>query len=508
MTVDAPAPQRGAPERIGALPPPPGEVRRWVQRGRDAHPAALLLGAAIVVWVAVFAYLVVRRHDRFWDTDFDMGIHDQAIWLLARGRGFLTVRGLQAFGHHATPGYYLLAPASWLGAGPNFLNVLQVTVLALGSIPVYLIARARGLGPWVSAALGTAFLLHPALQFLAWELFHPEVLAITPLLCAYLCATRRSWRWFTLWVVLAVAWKEDVALAVIVLGLIIAWRGDRRVGLTTAGLALVWFVAVAFIVLPAINGGVLQSEGIYSGVGGSAGGIVDTALSDPGQVTTRVFGSESGDFAWKLLMPFGLVPLLAPVALLIGAPQFLLDVISDVPWTRSITFHYAALPLTAITIAMVEGVALLGRRGGRLVRFAAPAVVLACAVYGTIAWGPSPVGAEYRKGWWPPSVDTRLDAKQAAIDAVPDDAAVSASYTLVPHLTHRAEIYSFPNPWRPANWGVPGSDTRNPERIDWIVIDRQVVGDARALLDRILSGPDFKVVFDRDDLLVARRVHG
>lgn len=504
MTVDAQAPQRGTPDASTTSVP----ARRLTERARDAHPAAFVLGAAVVIWIATFAFLVVRRHDRFWDIDFDMGIHDQAIWLLARGRGFVTVRGLQAFGHHATPGYFLLAPASWLGAGPNFLNVMQVTVLALGAFPVYLIARARGVSPWASAALGTAFLLHPALQFFAWELFHPEVIAITPLLCAYLCATRRSWRWFAVWVVLAVAWKEDVALAVIVLGLIIAWRGDRRVGLTTAGLALVWFVAMTFIVMPAINGGALQSEGIYSGVGGSASGILDTALSDPGRITARVFGSESGNFAWKLLLPFGLVPLLAPVVLLVGAPQFVLDVISDVPWTRTITFHYAVLPLTAITIAMVEGVAFLGRRGGQLVRVAAPAAVVACSVYGTIAWGPSPVGAEYRKGWWPPVVDARLAAKRAAIDAVPEGASVSASYTLVPHLTHRAEIYSFPNPWRPANWGVPGSPSRSPKRVDWIVIDRQILGREQGLLARILSRGNFKVVLDRDDLIVARRVHG
>jgi uncharacterized membrane protein len=508
VTVDAPAPQRGTPDESTTSAPTLGWARRLTDRTRDVHPAAFALGAAVVIWIATFAFLVVRRHDRFWDVDFDMGIQDQAVWLLARGRGFVTVRGLQVFGHHATPGYFLLAPASWFGAGPDFLNIVQVTVLALGAFPVYLIARARGVAPWAAAALGTAFLLHPALQFFAWELFHPEVLAITPLLCAYLCATRRSWGWFAAWAVLAVAWKEDVALAVIVLGLIIAWRGDRRVGLTTAGLALMWFVAVTFIVMPAINGGALQSEGIYSGVGGSAGGIVDTALSDPGRITARVFSPESGDFTWKLLAPFGLVPLLAPLVLLVGAPQFVLDVMSDVPWTRAITFHYAALPLLAITIAMVEGVAFLSRRGGRFVRVAAPAVVLACSVYGTIAWGPSPVGAEYHEGWWPPAVDTRLATKQAAIDAVPEGASVSASYTLVPHLTHRAEIYSFPNPWRPANWGVPGSTSRSPKGVDWIVIDREILGPEQRLLARILDSGNFKVVLDRDDLIVARRVRG
>ena len=109
------------------------------------HPAVLALTAFAATWVVVFGVLVVRRHHGFWDVDFDMGIQDQSIWLLAHGRGFMTVRGLQVFGHHATPAYFLLVPAYWLGAGPDFLNVFQVVVLALGVVPLYLLARERDL---------------------------------------------------------------------------------------------------------------------------------------------------------------------------------------------------------------------------------------------------------------------------------------------------------------------------------------------------------------------------
>src|SRR5262245_44525610 len=93
------------------------------------HPAVLALAAFAATWIVTFGVLVVRRHHGFWDVDFDMGIQDQSIWLLAHGRGFMTVRGLQVFGHHATPAYYLLVPAYWLGAGPDVLNVFQVVVL-------------------------------------------------------------------------------------------------------------------------------------------------------------------------------------------------------------------------------------------------------------------------------------------------------------------------------------------------------------------------------------------
>jgi uncharacterized membrane protein len=484
---------------------------RPVARLRRLHPAEVALGLAIVVWIVTFAVLVVRRQDRFWSVDFDMGIYDQAVWLLARGHDFITVRGLPVFGHHATFGLLLFAPASWLGAGPSFLNVVQVSVLALGAVPLYLLGRSRALGQWAAAALATAFLLHPALQFLGWELFHPESIAITPLLCAYLCAVRRSWRWFALWAVVAVSFKEDLALAVVVLGLVIALRprrqsGDRRAGLITAGVAALWFLAVTQLLLPTVSGHPAHYEALYSGVGGSPAGVVETAFRDPGEITSRVLSSESGEFAWKLLAPFGFTGVLAPGMLAIGVPQFGADVLSDAPWTRAINYHYAALPLAAVALAMVEGAAFLVRRFGGAARWIVPGVVLACALAACIAWGPSPIGGEYRNGWWPPDSDPRLGAKRAAVALVPDDASASAVYTFVPHLSEREQIYTFPNPWRASNWGYHDHDTHDPRSVDWLVIDRAAVGaQDQAVLDRILRSGRWDVVRDSDGILVARR---
>ena len=329
---------------------------------------------------------------------------------------------------------------------------------------------------------------------------------MTPLLCAYLCAVRRSWGWFAMWAVLAVSFKEDVAIALVVLGLLIALRGDRKIGLVTAGAAAAWFVLVVWVMIPAVSGGSAHYEALYGGVGGSAGGMIETAFNDPGNITGRVLSDESGDFAWKLAAPFGLAPVLAPAALALGLPQFFLDVVSDVPWTRTITYRYAALPLVALTIAMVEGVAFLRRRVGRVAEVVAATFVTGCAVFGTLAWGPSPVGAEYDEGWWPPPTDTRLDAKRAAIDRVPDDASVSASYTFVPQLSRRAEIYSFPNPWRTANWGTPDSKRRDPSRVDWLVIDcLPMTPEDRAFVASIVAD-GFEVVSQREGVLLARRV--
>jgi hypothetical protein len=125
----------------------------------------------------------------------------------------------------------------------------------------------------------------------------------------------------------------------------------------------------------------------------------------------------------------------------------------------------------------------------------------------TTAWGPSPIGDEYRHGVWALTAPARLGSGHEALHRVPAGAAVSASYNLVAQLSERAEIYSFPNPWETRNFGIDGWPRRDPARVQWLVVDRAVLGPPdRALLDQILASGKFRVVYDRDDYVVARRI--
>lgn len=469
--------------------------------------ATLALIGMIALWVAIMGILVWRRHDRFGSFGFDMGIYDQAVWLAAHGESFITVRGLDLFGHHANVAFYLLAPFSWLGAGPHFLNLLQVASLALSAVPLYLLGRDRLASPWLALVIPAAFLLHPSTQFLAWELFHPETMAITPLLFAYWAATRQRWGWYAGLMVFAVAWKEDVALAAFMIGLVVLVRGHRRAGLTTMGLSLGWFLFVNRILLTAVNGHGAFYDQFYGDLGNNPFEIVGTAVSDPGVVIERVTSPDSLEFLWQLAAPFGLVPLLAPLVLLLGVPQLVADLLSIHSFTREITFHYAAMPMAALALAAVEGLGWLRRRipwsGGTAV---VAAVVMVSAVLGTVQWGPSPIGARYDQGYWPKAGDPAKTAKELAVAVVPDSAGVSATYAFVAHLSHRRNVYEFPNPFHERNWGVRGEDTHSPRIVDWLVADVRSMGqEDRELAESIVRSPDWEIVLEHDGVTVARR---
>src|SRR5687767_9626670 len=158
---------------------------------------ALTLALLILGYVAVFGFLTVRQHARFATFGFDMGIHDQGIWLLSRFREpFVTVRGLHYLGHHLNLVSLLFVPAYWFGAGPPFLFVVETVFLGLGAVPVFLLARDVVGGRWAPVVPAAAYLLHPTVSWINWWHFHPEALAITPLLWSLWFAHRRRWGWF------------------------------------------------------------------------------------------------------------------------------------------------------------------------------------------------------------------------------------------------------------------------------------------------------------------------
>lgn len=459
-----------------------------------------------MVWVAIFGLLVYRRHDRFGSFAFDMGIYDQSVWLLARGHQFVTVRGLDVFGHHVNVGLFLLAPFSWLGvAGPHFMNLLQTASLGLGAVPLYMLARHRTRRPWLALVPAVAFLVHPTTQFLAWELFHPDAMAITPFLFAYLAAVHRRWRWYAGLLGLAMAWKEDVALAAVVLGLLLFRRGERRAGAWTIGVGLGWYLFSSRLLLYVMNGHGPFYDEFFGPLGSSPLEIARTAIVDPSAVVERFTAPGTGNFLWKLAAPFGLVALAAPSMLLIGLPQAVGDLLSFQTFTRQPMFHYAALPLAALALASVEA---LGRLATvRRLLAGAAVLMLASGLLATLRAGPSPIGAAYDERFWKLDEDPRQAAFEAAVDLVPDGARVSATYQLVPHLTQRRGVYDFPNPFVDRNWGISGEGAHDPRTVEWLALDtRTVRGDDRQLLEQLLSSDEFAVRLDRDGILVAERV--
>jgi len=473
----------------------------WMRR-RD--PARWVLGTLVGLWATVFITLGWIRHARFATVSFDLGIYDQGVWLLSHFKTFDTVKGLPLFGHHMNLVLVLLAPFYRLGAGPEFLLVVQVGAQASGALAVFLLARDRLDERWLAVALAAVLLLNPTYQFLTWEFFHPDALAVAPLLFAYWAARAERWGWFALAALLALACKEDVAPAIAIVGILVTVRGHRWIGSAVAVVGTGWFLLSTRVLMPAFLGGLHPFYDSYFGEFGKGfANVTGNVVAHPVRAAHAATRDDRLHYYKMMLAPFAFIPLFALPTFLVAVPMLAINALTSFPYARDYRYHYSALVFAGLMVATVEAVAFLGRRRG--LRRVLVGLVVASALASSVAWGPSPISVKYRSGIWPLADGPRTGARRAAVAMVPEGQPVAASYYFVPHVAHRDKVYDFPEPWAAVNWGIAGEGLHDPGGVRWILVDRQLfsVYD-RALVARLL-GSEFTVRYDVDDIVVAER---
>jgi uncharacterized membrane protein len=280
---------------------------------------------------------------------------------------------------------------------------------------------------------------------------------------------------------------------------------DRRMALLVSALGIVWYVVSTRLIIPAFNRGLepFYIEYFYGHYGSNTREIVESIMTRPDRVVSDATQPDRLRFYRDLLLPWGGLPLGGLAELAMAGPQMLASVIGTSPYARTIRYQYTSVMIAPITIAAVEATAWMWKY--RLVRRYLVPWLLVFAYVTNIAWSPSPISAN--DGVWA-QASPRHEAMNEAVDIVPDDASVSATYSLLPHLSQREQIYNWPNPWVPSYWSND-DDYRlpDPSAIEYLVVDRlQVGGEQTELLDSLI-GPDgdYEVIYERDDVIVGRR---
>jgi uncharacterized membrane protein len=380
---------------------------------------------------------------------------------------------------------------------------------------VYLIARDRFSSPWMGCLFATCYLVYAPVEWLSWAMFHPEALIVLPFLWAWRFATTQRWPWYGAMLLTCLVMREDVALAVLVLGLVVAIvhrrdpdrRRIRWIAAGTSALGLVWYLVATKVVIPHFDHGLapFYMKDFYGDYGGTLPSVVRTVLLHPNRVISDATQPDRLRFYRDLILPYGGLPMLGVVPLLAAGPQMLASIIGSSPYARMIHYQYVSVLVAPITIAAIEGAWLIWRF--RIVRRVLPWWLLMSAYVTNIAWSPSPIGSGYGESWSGPSA--RTASMDRAIALVPSAASVSATYHLLPHLSHREHVYDWPNPFEPQVWGNDGCDhLPDPTTVQYVVLDRQDVGDDQVpLVDAMLApGGTFRTLFDENDVVVAERV--
>jgi uncharacterized membrane protein len=464
----------------------------------------LLLWAAIAAYATGFSALSVLRHRAFATGRFDLGNMVQTVWSTAHGDP-LRMTGLRGdqvsrLGAHFDPILAVFAPLWLAWPSPDVLLVAQAVAIALGALPVYLLARKHLGSERAGLGFALAYLIYPPTQWLTLNEFHPVALACPLLLFAIWYLDEGRLLPFLVFAALAATTKEEIALVVAGLGIWYAVAHGRRLegaAVAAAGVAVA-LVAIE-VVIPHFNrAGTSSFLTRYSEVGSTPGGIVHTAVSDPWRIVTTALTGRGLGYVARLVLPLGLLVLLAPVLLVAALPELAVNALSAATTQTSIRFHYTAGLIPVLVAAAVLGAARLARSRPNV---PVVTIAVAVAVASSYALGPVPLwryfpgGEQHQAHAAEVSAHDRIAAR--ALRLVPPHAVISATNSLGAHLSARRRVLSFPY-LQDAQWVA--ADETSPG-----YADRLAPLPAAVQLSWLRRNPEWRLVFERDGILIFQR---
>lgn len=422
-----------------------------------------------VIHAAWFSYVHLDMYRGLGTFSYDVGLYDQGVWLLSRGHApFVTLMGRNLFGDHASFILVLLVPLFWVIPGTPTLLAVQAIAVSTAALPIHHFARQR-LGSGAFGALfAVAWLLNPAVTGTNLENFHPDAFLGLFLSLALFAAFNRRWRLYAVAILLCLLVKEDVLLVIVPLGVFVAIRMDRRKGLLTVLAAMAATLVGMFLVMRSLTG-VPTRNGWRIPFGGVTGLIRET-FTRPINVARYVWSDNRPLYLAQLTVPLAGLFFLAPLVAMIAVPVLASNVLSTFWYQHSIHYHYSMVVMPVLMFASVLGLERLNMRR----RGAVAAVVLALTTVTWVGWGTHPLSIDPTR-----SLTARNPVAQAGreiVREVPDDAVVSVYDALTTHVTHRKEVYFFPNPFSALYYGVDSSldGSRLPaaDRVEFVVLPR------------------------------------
>jgi uncharacterized membrane protein len=422
----------------------------------------LLTVALMLLFVIILGAYAIMTHLTYGTYAEDMGIMDQVLWNTAHGHFWQEticnsvsdtncLAGASRWAIHFEPTMLLLVPIYVVAPDPRTLQLIQIVGVALGALPAYWLGARRLSSAVGGVCIAALYLCMPILRSATLSDFHMVTLAAPTLMFALWYMEDRNDRGLFISLLLAIGMKEQIPLDVFMIGLWIAIGQRRwRCGIQVMLLAIAWLALALTVMHLASPLGVSPSTGRYDGVLGTLSKI-PLLWQDTARRT----------YLLDLLANTGGICLLAPWVLVMAGPSILVNALSDYPNQYAGLYHYNADIAPFLVLATLEGVVVLLvliRRITRRIEFIDPANILrSCmrplflctVILFAITFAPAHSIAyssinPNRLGAWP-EITAHVQLAKHFLTQIPSTASVSAQAELVPHLSHRVDIYQFPD---------------------------------------------------------------
>lgn len=451
--------------------------------------------------------LTLHRHFTFYSS-YDQGIFNQVFWNSIRGNWFQSTLSSQLstnaihggevpdvayrrLGQHFTPALLLWLPIYYLFPYPATLTVLQVIFVTAAGLVLFALARVY-LEPAIASLITVSFYGANAILGPTWGNFH-DISQIPLFVFSLLLAMeKRSWRLFAILAVCVLAVREDSGITLFGIGVyLILSRRYPRIGLLVCLGSLLYVLTLTNLIMPLFSDDIsqrfmIENFGQYAeGDRASTLEIMINMITNPGLVISEIFTPLGATFKYLLgqWLPLALIPVVAPGAWMISLFPLLKLFLSQGDLVLSISIRYAM----SVTPGLFYGSILWWRGQGfgnfnksiadckprklrpKFRRFWIFCICLSTLF--TITSNPSdtlyfliPTAI---KPWVlvsAPQQWQHTEKIEALLAQIPPDASVSATTSIIPHLSGRREVIRLP--------GLHlQNDRASIERVDYIIAD-------------------------------------
>ena len=292
-----------------------------------------LIGTIAIATLILFICSCLR-HSLFQSAAFDLGIFDNALYLISQGQEpIVSFRGLHILGDHAAWILYPLAGLYIIFPHVYWLFLVQGLALALGALPVWYLAIQAQLSQAQAYGMATAYLLYPVVFNANLFDFHPEVIAVPLIFTAVWTARSKKLGWFVVTVIMIVGCKAVLALTVIAMGIwLILCEKRQSYGAIAIVLGVAWFIVATQLIIPLFSGEEAAAVGRYNFLGDSVTEIATNLIFKPGLVLGKIFTSANLEYLTLLFAPWLWGISAKHLAPLMGAmPLLLLNLLTDYP---------------------------------------------------------------------------------------------------------------------------------------------------------------------------------
>ncbi len=466
--------------------------------------------AVIISAIAFFSLtlgLTLHRHFTFYSS-YDQGIFNQVFWNGIHGNWFQSTLSSQLstnvihagevpdvayhrLGQHFTPALLLWLPIYYLFPYPATLTILQVTFVTTAGLVLYRLARLY-LEPAIATLITSSFYGANAIIGPTLGNFH-DISQIPLFVFSLLLAMeKRCWWLFTILAICVLAVREDSGITLFGIGAyLILSRRYPRLGVAVCLGSLLYVLIVTNLIMPLFSDDIskrfmLENFGQYAeGDQASTLEIIAKMITSPGLLLREIFTPFFDTFKYLLgqWLPLAFIPVVAPAAWVISIFPLLKLFLSQGDLVLSISIRYAM----SVTPGLFYGSILWWARQGvgnfnQAIALCQPRKLrpkfrrfwifcICLSTFFTITSNPSetlyfliPTAIKPLVHVGAPEQWQHTQKIQALLAKIPEDASVSATTWIIPHLSGRREIIRLP--------GLEiKNDRQEINQVDYIIAD-------------------------------------